>query len=143
MKKVFFLLTAAVMAIMFSSCNQNEPEQSGDFIITVSNITKTSADYKIVPKDTEATYVVTIFHKSDISSKTDDQVRVDMKNAMDVSIKYVTDITGYDYFLRTGNKEGTITNLQPGTTTSIAVSKMDVNGTFSGILSRKIFRTME
>ena len=137
------MCTVLMATMTFTSCSQNEPENSGDFIIAVSNITQTSADYIIEPKDPESTYAVVIFNNRDISDKTDDNVRAEMKNAFDVLIKNVPEITGYDYFLRTGTSKGKVTDIQPGTTTSIVVSKMDAEGNFSGRLSRIVFQTLE
>ena len=140
MRKLFVLL-AAVIALAFTACNQNEPEKN-DFEIIVSNVTSTSADYQIVPHDLEATYVI-MFFNADISSNTDDQVRADIKNAFDVLIKNLPNITGYDFFLKTGIHEGHEADLNPGSITTLVATKMDAEGHFSGQLCRKPIHTQK
>ena len=144
-KKLVLIVAAVVMAagaLTLSSCNPVEPEKKGDFDVNVSNITQTTADYKIVPTDMEATFVIHIIHK-DAASMTDEQIKADMKNGYDLLIMYDPKVTGYDYFLKSGTQEGTLTQLSQGSACTIIVVKMDAAGTFSGTLSRSVFKTLE
>ena len=144
-KKLVLIVAAVVMAagaLTLSSCNPVEPEKKGDFDVNVSNITQTTADYKIVPTDMEATFVIHIIH-NDAASMTDEQIKADMKNGYDLLIRYDPKVTGYDYFLKSGTQEGTLKQLSPGSVCTIIVVKMDAAGTFSGTLSRSVFKTLE
>ncbi len=144
-KKLVLIVAAVVMAagaLTLSSCNPVEPEKKGDFDVNVSNITQTTADYKIVPTDMEATFVIHIIHK-DAASMTDEQIKADMKNGYDLLIMYDSKVTGYDYFLKSGTQEGTLKQLSQGSACTIIVVKMDAAGTFSGTLSRSVFKTLE
>lgn len=144
-KKLVLIVAAVVMAagaLTLSSCNPVEPEKKGDFDVNVSNITQTTADYKIVPTDMEATFVIHIIHK-DAASMTDEQIKADMKNGYDLFIMYDPKVTGYDYFLKSGTQEGTLKQLSQGSACTIIVVKMDAAGTFSGTLSRSVFKTLE
>ncbi len=144
-KKLVLIVAAVVMAagaLTLSSCNPVEPEKKGDFDVNVSNITQTTADYKIVPTDMEATFVIHIIHK-DAASMTDEQIKADMKNGYDLLIMYDPKVTGYDYFLKSGTQEGTLKQLSQGSACTIIVVKMDAAGTFSGTLSRSVFKTLE
>lgn len=144
-KKLVLIVAAVVMAagaLTLSSCNPVEPEKKGDFDVNVSNITQTTADYKIVPTDMEATFVIHIIHK-DAASMTDEQIKADMKNGYDLLIMYDPKVTGYDYFLKSGTQEGTLKQLSQGSVCTIIVVKMDAAGTFSGTLSRSVFKTLE
>ena len=144
-KKLVLIVAAVVMAagaLTLSSCNPVEPEKKGDFDVNVSNITQTTADYKIVPTDMEATFVIHIIHK-DAASMTDEQIKADMKNGYDLLILYDPKVTGYDYFLKSGTQEGTLKQLSQGSACTIIVVKMDAAGTFSGTLSRSVFKTLE
>ena len=144
-KKLVLIVAAVVMAagaLTLSSCNPVEPEKKGDFDVNVSNITQTTADYKIVPTDMEATFVIHIIHK-DAASMTDKQIKADMKNGYDLLIMYDPKVTGYDYFLKSGTQEGTLKQLSQGSACTIIVVKMDAAGTFSGTLSRSVFKTLE
>ena len=144
-KKLVLIVAAVVMAagaLTLSSCNPAEPEKKGDFDVNVSNITQTTADYKIVPTDMEATFVIHIIHK-DAASMTDEQIKADMKNGYDLLIMYDPKVTGYDYFLKSGTQEGTLKQLSQGSACTIIVVKMDATGTFSGTLSRTVFKTLE
>ena len=144
-KKLVLIVAAVVMAagaLTLSSCNPVEPEKKGDFDVNVSNITQTTADYKIVPTDMEATFVIHIIHK-DAASMTDEQIKADMKNGYDLLIMYNPKVTGYDYFLKSGTQEGTLKQLSQGSACTIIVVKMDAAGTFSGTLSRSVFKTLE
>lgn len=144
-KKLVLIVAAVVMAagaLTLSSCNPAEPEKKGDFDVNVSNITQTTADYKIVPTDMEATFVIHIIHK-DAASMTDEQIKADMKNGYDLLIMYDPKVTGYDYFLKSGTQEGTLKQLSQGSACTIIVVKMDAAGTFSGTLSRTVFKTLE
>ena len=144
-KKLVLIVAAVVMAagaLTLSSCNPVEPEKKGDFDVNVSNITQTTADYKIVPADMEATFVIHIIHK-DAASMTDEQIKADMKNGYDLLIMYDPKVTGYDYFLKSGTQEGTLKQLSQGSACTIIVVKMDAAGTFSGTLSRSVFKTLE
>ena len=154
-KKLVLIVAAVVMvagALTLSSCNPVEPEKKGDFDVNVSNkgdfdvnvsnITQTTADYKIVPTDMEATFVIHIIHK-DAASMTDEQIKADMKNGYDLLIKYDPKVTGYDCFLKSGTQEGTLKQLSQGSACTIIVVKMDAAGTFSGTLSRSVFKTLE
>ena len=144
-KKLVLIVAAVVMAagaLTLSSCNPVEPEKKGDFDVNVSNITQTTADYKIVPTDMEATFVIHIIH-NDAASMTDEQIKADMKNGYDLLIMYDPKVTGYDYFLKSGTQEGTLKQLSQGSVCTIIVVKMDAAGTFSGTLSRSVFKTLE
>ena len=144
-KKLVLIVAAVVMAagaLTLSSCNPVEPEKKGDFDVNVSNITQTTADYKIVPTDMEATFVIHIIHK-DAASMTDEQIKADMKNGYDLLIMYDPKVTGYDYFLKSGTQEGTLKQLSQGSACTIIVVKMDAAGTFSGTLSRSVIKTLE
>lgn len=144
-KKLVLIVAAVVMAagaLTLSSCNPAEPEKKGDFDVNVSNITQTTADYKIVPTDMEATFVIHIIYK-DATSMTDEQIKADMKNGYDLLIMYDPKVTGYDYFLKSGTQEGTLKQLSQGSACTIIVVKMDAAGTFSGTLSRSVFKTLE
>ena len=144
-KKLVLIVAAVVMAagaLTLSSCNPVEPEKKGDFDVNVSNITQTTADYKIVPTDMEATFVIHIIHE-DAASMTDEQIKADMKNGYDLLIMYDPKVTGYDYFLKSGTQEGTLKQLSQGSACTIIVVKMDAAGTFSGTLSRSVFKTLE
>ena len=144
-KKLVLIVAAVVMAagaLTLSSCNPAEPEKKGDFDVNVSNITQTTADYKIVPTDMEATFVIHIIYK-DAASMTDEQIKADMKNGYDLLIMYDPKVTGYDYFLKSGTQEGTLKQLSQGSACTIIVVKMDAAGTFSGTLSRTVFKTLE
>lgn len=144
-KKLVLIVAAVVMAagaLTLSSCNPAEPEKKGDFDVNVSNITQTTADYKIVPTDMETTFVIHIIHK-DAASMTDEQIKADMKNGYDLLIMYDPKVTGYDYFLKSGTQEGTLKQLSQGSACTIIVVKMDATGTFSGTLSRTVFKTLE
>lgn len=144
-KKLVLIVAAVVMAagaLTLSSCNPAEPEKKGDFDVNVSNITQTTADYKIVPTDMEATFVIHIIYK-DAASMTDEQIKADMKNGYDLLIMYDPKVTGYDYFLKSGTQEGTLKQLSQGSACTIIVVKMDAAGTFSGTLSRSVFKTLE
>ena len=144
-KKLVLIVAAVVMAagaLTLSSCNPVEPEKKGDFDVNVSNITQTTADYKIVPTDMEATFVIHIIH-NDAASMTDEQIKADMKNGYDLLIMYDPKVTGYDYFLKSGTQEGTLKQLSQGSACTIIVVKMDAAGTFSGTLSRSVFKTLE
>ena len=146
-KNLVFFLAVIVMtigALTFPSCktSPNEPEKKGDFEVYVSNITQTTADYKVVPRDMEATYVINLIH-SDVASMTDEQILTDMKNSYDLLINYDSKVTGYEYFLKSGVVEGTLNNLPKGAICTIIVVKMDSTGTFSGTLSRTVFNTLE
>ena len=144
-KKLVLIVAAVVMAagaLTLSSCNPVEPEKKGDFDVNVSNITQTTADYKIVPTDMEATFVIHIIHK-DAASMTDEQIKADMKNGYDLLIMYDPKVTGDDYFLKSGTQEGTLKQLSQGSACTIIVVKMDAAGTFSGTLSRSVFKTLE
>lgn len=144
-KKLVLIVAAVVIAagaLTLSSCNPVEPEKKGDFDVNVSNITQTTADYKIVPTDMEATFVIHIIHK-DAASMTDEQIKADMKNGYDLLIMYDPKVTGYDYFLKSGTQEGTLKQLSQGSACTIIVVKMDAAGTFSGTLSRSVFKTLE
>ena len=144
-KKLVLIGAAVVMAagaLTLSSCNPVEPEKKGDFDVNVSNITQTTADYKIVPTDMEATFVIHIIH-NDAASMTDEQIKADMKNGYDLLIMYDPKVTGYDYFLKSGTQEGTLKQLSQGSACTIIVVKMDAAGTFSGTLSRSVFKTLE
>ncbi len=144
-KKLVLIVAAVVMAagaLTLSSCNPAEPEKKGDFDVNVSNITQTTADYKIVPTDMEATFVIHIIYK-DAASMTDEQIKADMKNGYDLLIMYDPKVTGYDYFLKSGTQEGTLKQLSQGSACTIIVVKMDATGTFSGTLSRTVFKTLE
>ena len=143
MKRFFFLLVMAMMVAMtFTSCNQNEPDRSGDFIITVGNITQTTVKYTIVPKDLKATYVIVTI-SNNLSSWSDEQILSHIKNTLDNLIEAVPEITGYDYFLSTGSHQGSQSNMKMGTDYSIVATKMDAEGNFSGHLSLKVFRTLD
>lgn len=144
-KKLVLIVAAVVMAagaLTLSSCNPAEPEKKGDFDVNVSNITQTTADYKIVPTDMEATFVIHIIYK-DAASMTDEHIKADMKNGYDLLIMYDPKVTGYDYFLKSGTQEGTLKQLSQGSACTIIVVKMDATGTFSGTLSRTVFKTLE
>lgn len=144
-KKLVLIVAAVVMAagaLTLSSCNPAEPEKKGDFDVNVSNITQTTADYKIVPTDMEATFVIHIIYK-DAASMTDEQIKADMKNGYDLLIMYDPKVTGYDYFMKSGTQEGTLKQLSQGSACTIIVVKMDATGTFSGTLSRTVFKTLE
>lgn len=68
MKKYFYLAIAAVVSVAFASCGGNDPEHKGDkkaaHTITIGEVTATTADITVTPKDAAAPYVWTIFDKA-------------------------------------------------------------------------------
>lgn len=138
MRKFFILLASVVMGLSFISCDRNEPEETSDFTIILSNITSTSVDYRIEPKDQNATYVINL---NGGASWTDEQMLTELKNAYDLIIKYNPEVTGYDYFLKTGTYEGSFNDLTSGKKYMLMVIPMDAEGNFNGNIVRKEFVT--
>ena len=156
MKKIVWLLSAAVIALGMVSCgNKNkstDPEVKGtDFVLRVSDITATSANVTVLPADTNATYYIGIEPSANLSA---DVLNIDsLADMADWYINFTIsygEMYGekytYDDFLYQGKiegKDGAVDELLPETEYILYAFKMNNKGQASGELAYVAFKTKE
>lgn len=154
MKKFFYLAIAAVMSVALASCGgDKEPEEKAAYAITISDVTATTANVTITPKDSAAYYYWNIIDAAEYQAILDgDYAEYEITDIasynnymidflVELYAQYGMDLDIVEDLLSKGKEQQVVEELEPETKYIIVAMAANEQGICSGEVCTAEFTT--